>query len=57
MQFARLFCHEAARQTRSRMLTAESLIETMLRLAELEPGMRMPIPDIELAVTPVGVRT
>ena len=48
MQFARQFCHEAPRQTRSPMLTAELLIETMLRLAELEPGMREALPEGEI---------
>ena len=43
MQFARQFCHEAARATRSSMLTAESLIAEMLRLAELEAALRKPV--------------
>ena len=51
LQIARQFAYEAARQTRSPMLAAELLIETMLRLAELEPGMRAPLPDGDIQLT------
>ena len=48
MQFARAFCHAAAEQTRSPLLTSETLIAEVLRLSEFEPAMRMPLGD-ELA--------
>ena len=43
-QICRMFCSAAARQLRDQRLGSEATVETVLRLASFEPGMREALP-------------
>ena len=51
MQIARQFCAEAGLHMRDRRLDTEATVETVLRLAAFEPGMRAPLPKGDVALT------
>ena len=53
LRLAREFCDATARILRSITLSGEAMAAEVLRLAELEPAMRAPLPkdDVVFAVT------